>query len=36
MLIDKVESEKEEEIHETRILEPTLIERQSTRHIKIN
>lgn len=35
MLIDKVESEKEEEIYETRILEPTLIERQSTRNIKI-
>ena len=35
MLIDKVESDDEEELFETRILEPTLIERQSTRNIKI-
>ena len=30
MLIDKVESEKEEETYETRVLEPVLVERQST------
>lgn len=32
MLIDKVESTEEEETYETKVLEPTLIERQSTRN----